>query len=222
MYKPLKNLVPREHCQLISSIIQNQPIKEGDNQVPNSWSYSNLPAGNIMLGWLTQRISEEAGKTLLPSYSYTRIYNSGDVLEPHIDRDSCEWSVTINLSQTHPWPIYMDKTEINMEPGDGVLYQGTVVEHHRKAFQGLEYIQMFLHYVDANGPYMFGTGIGGSSSAAIYGFISFSYLDSPATTSSTTYKTQQSSYQSNMTVVTQVAPAVSAATSTITLMEIAA
>ena len=85
MYKPLKNLVPREHCQLISSIIQNQPIKEGDNQVPNSWSYSNLPAGNIMLGWLTQRISEEAGKALLPSYSYTRIYNSGDVVDSTID-----------------------------------------------------------------------------------------------------------------------------------------
>lgn len=153
MYKLIKTLIPREQCNLIASVVQNQPFREGDNQVPSSWAYPNLPIGNIMLGMLRDIISREAGKNLLPAYSYTRIYNSGDVLERHLDRDSCEWSVTINLSQTDPWPIYMNETEVLMEPGDGVLYQGTLVEHYRKAFKGIEYVQMFLHYVDADGPY---------------------------------------------------------------------
>jgi PKHD-type hydroxylase len=153
MYRLLKTLIPREQCNLLASIVQNQPFREDDNQVPNSWVYPNLPAGNIMLGLLRDRIAQEAGKNLLPTYSYTRIYNSGNVLEPHVDRESCEWSVTINLSQTHPWPIYMNDVEVIMDPGDGVLYQGNIVKHYRKAFEGIECIQMFLHYVDADGPF---------------------------------------------------------------------
>ena len=37
--------------------------------------------------------------------------------------------------------------------GDGVLYKGCEIEHSRKPFDGEEYIQVFLHYVDANGPF---------------------------------------------------------------------
>jgi len=47
----------------------------------------------------------------------------------------------------------MNDTEGRMEPGDGVLYQGNLVKHYRKAFKGIECIQMFLHYVDADGPF---------------------------------------------------------------------
>lgn len=72
---------------------------------------------------------------------------------PHRDRPSCEWSMTVNLSQSEPWPIYMDGKEIIQEVGDGALYQGCEVYHWRKPFKGNEYIQVFLHYVDADGPY---------------------------------------------------------------------
>jgi hypothetical protein len=51
--------------------------------------------------------------------------------------------------------------------------------------------------------------------------ISLCYLDSPATTSSTTYKTQFMSYNNNATVIMQDG-GTSISTSTITLMEIAA
>jgi PKHD-type hydroxylase len=47
----------------------------------------------------------------------------------------------------------MDGTEIIQSVGDGALYQGCDVYHWRKPFKGEEYIQVFLHYVDANGPY---------------------------------------------------------------------
>jgi PKHD-type hydroxylase len=47
----------------------------------------------------------------------------------------------------------MDGKEIVQSVGDGALYQGCEVYHWRKPFKGSEYIQVFLHYVDANGPY---------------------------------------------------------------------
>jgi hypothetical protein len=57
------------------------------------------------------------------------------------------------------------------------------------------------------------------SAIANYGSISYCYLDSPATTSSTTYKTQFKNEDSN---TSGVAVQVGSSTSTITLLEIAA
>jgi hypothetical protein len=47
----------------------------------------------------------------------------------------------------------MDGTEINMQPGDAVIYLGCEIEHWREEFKGDWHAQAFLHYVDKNGPY---------------------------------------------------------------------
>jgi PKHD-type hydroxylase len=153
LYKSIKNLISPSEAQEIAEIIKNSTKNDGDEQVPNSHSYYNLPVCNILLGRLIDEVSAEAGKTLRPSYTYCRVYLKGADLKPHKDRPSCEYSVTLNLSQTHPWIIYMGKKGIVQNPGDGVLYKGCEIEHSRAVFEGDEYVQVFLHYVDANGPY---------------------------------------------------------------------
>lgn len=149
----MKNVLSKEEAGEIADAIRKAPKNDGDSQVPNSHSYYNLPVCNILLGRLIDVVSEISGKHLKPTYAYCRVYLKGAELKPHTDRPSCEYSVTLNLSQSHPWPIYMGKKAIIQEPGDGVLYKGCEIEHHRKAFQGDEYIQVFLHYVDGDGPY---------------------------------------------------------------------
>jgi hypothetical protein len=47
----------------------------------------------------------------------------------------------------------MGGVEILMEPGEAVIYLGCEVEHWREEFKGNWQSQVFLHYVDANGPY---------------------------------------------------------------------
>jgi hypothetical protein len=42
---------------------------------------------------------------------------------------------------------------IELRPGDGMVYRGTEVRHWREAFAGTEATQLFLHYVDQEGPY---------------------------------------------------------------------
>ena len=153
LYKTIKNLISPEEAHEISEIIKKSPKNEGDAQVPNSHSYYNLPVCNILLGRLLDKVSEIAGKTLKPTYTYCRVYLKGAVLTPHKDRPSCEYSVTLNLSRSHPWTIYMGKRGVIQNPGDGVLYKGCEIEHSRKEFEGDEYVQVFLHYVDANGPF---------------------------------------------------------------------
>jgi hypothetical protein len=47
----------------------------------------------------------------------------------------------------------MDKEEVILQPGDMVVYKGSEVEHWREPYTGKEQIQLFFHYVDANGPH---------------------------------------------------------------------
>jgi hypothetical protein len=80
-------------------------------------------------------------------------------------------------------------------------------------------IEMYLQLLRGSSSILyFATGFGSTNSAAKnnFGTASCTYLDSPATTSSTTYKTQLGSFGATSTVQT------ASAISTITLMEIAA
>lgn len=154
MYKIVRGFLSIETAEDMALMLKNQIHgKNGDEQVPKSHSIGNFSALNILLGSLTSKVSEITGKELLPTYSYARIYLRGAELKVHKDRPSCEYSVTVNLSQTHQWPIYMGDEKILLNPGDGVVYKGCDIEHSRKVFDGDEYTQVFFHYVDANGPY---------------------------------------------------------------------
>jgi hypothetical protein len=42
--------------------------------------------------------------------------------------------------------------EINLIPGDAVVYRGIRSQHWREKFQAKECIQAFLHYVRIDGP----------------------------------------------------------------------
>ena len=99
-------------------------------------------------------MERETGLKLFPTYSYSRVYSFNSVLEPHVDRPSCEVSVTAMWGSCGtPWPIYMDNIPIEMQPGDAVVYLGCDIEHSRDYFKGDWHAQTFFHYVDQNGPY---------------------------------------------------------------------
>ena len=43
------------------------------------------------------QVSQLVGETVLPTYTYARIYENGAVLTPHVDKEECEISLTVNL-----------------------------------------------------------------------------------------------------------------------------
>jgi hypothetical protein len=102
-----------------------------------------------MLPWMQQQV----GKILYPTYSFTRIYWNGSWLHHHRDRLGCEYSVSICIdSDPEPWGIWVEGTEILLNPGDLIIYKGCEAEHWREKYEGIRTIQTFLHYVDAKGP----------------------------------------------------------------------
>jgi len=103
-------------------------------------------------------LEKESGVKLTETYSYARIYKKGDELKRHKDRYSCEISTTMNLGGDD-WPIFLEPSgeegkkgvEVNLKPGDMLMYCGCELEHWREPFKGKDCGQVFLHYNDASG-----------------------------------------------------------------------
>jgi hypothetical protein len=126
----------------------------GDSQVPFSYNHYSDTAMEILLIRMKSVIENKIKKELVPTYSYARIYENGDILGRHKDRYSCEISATLNLYQDKKWPIFVEPSgktgqkgiPINLNAGDLMIYKGEKIEHWREAFFGNWCVQVFLHY----------------------------------------------------------------------------
>ena len=142
------------HTKFVSRL-----LTPGDAQVPNTPSGYGDPATDGLLEYLRPRFEEICGRHLLPTYSYFRLYKHGDTLARHKDRPACEFSVSLNIGQipADPWALYVEgqsgAREFRLLPGDAVLYRGLERAHWRDRFEGQRAVQIFLHYVDRDGPY---------------------------------------------------------------------
>ena len=144
-----------------------------DNQVPGSYAKYGDRLMETLLIKTIDVMQKKTGLKLVPTYSYTRLYKKGNILRRHKDRPSCEISTTLCLGGDH-WPIYLDPTggdyvideyknihkpgapkglEVNLKPGDMLIYSGCKLEHWREPFKGQLCGQVFLHYNHADGPF---------------------------------------------------------------------
>lgn len=128
-----------------------------DRQCPKSPAvYNFMPCVKTLIKKIPH-VSDLVGEDVLPTYTYGRIYQNGEVLNRHRDRPACEISLTVNLYQLgNPWPIWIQKPsgeEVNLylNAGDAMVYLGCDADHWREQFTGDAYVQVFLHYVLANG-----------------------------------------------------------------------
>ena len=139
----------------------------GDGQVPNEYCrYGDLTFDTLMARKLPL-MQAMTGLSLIPTYSYFRLYTTGAELVRHKDRPSCEISTTLclgydtsNLNDTElNWPMFVgpstgeEGTEgksIHMKPGDMIIYRGCNLEHWREPYTGVNHAQVFLHYNSDN------------------------------------------------------------------------
>jgi len=105
------------------------------------------------------RIESLTGLELFPTYSFLRLYRRGSILPTHRDREACEIGVSLHLGQSgdRPWPLWIKgpngQSAVDLGPGDALIYRGMECAHWRDALQGDDFAQIFLHYVDKQGPY---------------------------------------------------------------------
>ena len=144
-----------------------------DKQVLGAYSKYADWVMETLLMFMIPIMKAKTGMELLPTYSYTRLYEKGNKLRRHKDRPSCEVSTTLHLGGD-PWPIFLDPTggnfvidefkeihkpgapkgvRVDLKIGDMLIYSGCDLEHWREPFQGNICSQVFLHYNHANGPF---------------------------------------------------------------------
>lgn len=165
-YVHLKDFLHLDSCkelayQLKKLVEERKTVK--DEQCPLSEAIHGTVTFDKLLEDLTPHFEAASGLKLFPTYSYARLYNTqGEELKLHRDRPACEISATLTLDfEGDVWPIYMgtneDKSnasEIKMNIGDAVLYRGCDIHHWREPYkEGKWQAQVFLHYVDQNGPH---------------------------------------------------------------------
>ena len=144
-----------------------------DPQVPGSYAKYSDRLMEVLLIKTMDIMQKKTGLELVPTYSYTRLYRTGNILRRHKDRPSCEISTTLNLGGD-PWPIFIDGTgsdsvvdeyksihkpnapkgtKVLLKVGDMLVYSGCELEHWREPFEGQFCGQVFLHYNHKNGPF---------------------------------------------------------------------
>lgn len=158
-YKKIKNLLSQDEVSLLRSYtkIKHRTNKGNfDNKQNNNWdtSFYADPIMESLMLIKKKKIEEVTGLKLHCTYTFWRMYSYNADLKEHKDRPACEISCTVMIGSCGvPWPIYMDGEPIDLEPGDGAVYLGREVKHWRKNFAGDWQSQVFMHYVDAQGPY---------------------------------------------------------------------
>ena len=173
-YKYLQISAEADHWMLNNGVTHSGNKLIGnfnDPQVPNSYAkYADRVMETLLVDTI-RVMQKKTGLRLVPTYSYCRLYKTGNILKRHKDRPSCEISTTLNLGGD-PWPILIDPTgsdnvideyknihkpgapkgvEVNLKPGDMLIYSGCDLEHWREPFEGKLCGQVFLHYNHADG-----------------------------------------------------------------------
>jgi predicted 2-oxoglutarate/Fe(II)-dependent dioxygenase YbiX len=165
-YVHLKDFLHKDSCKELANelkrlVSENKTVK--DVQCPKSEAIHGTVTFDKLLEDLTPHFEAASGLKLFPTYSYARLYNNqGEELKNHRDRPACEISATLTLDfEGDVWPIFMganedktEATEVKMEIGDAIMYRGCDIYHWREAYkEGKWQAQVFLHYVDQNGPH---------------------------------------------------------------------
>ena len=144
-----------------------------DKQIPGAYSKYTDWVMETLLMYMIPIMKAKTGMDLVPTYSYTRLYEKGNILRRHKDRPSCEISTTLHLGGNE-WPIFLDPSggnfvideykqtikpgapkgvRVDLKIGDMLIYSGCELEHWREPFEGIVCSQVFLHYNHANGPF---------------------------------------------------------------------
>lgn len=161
-YVVLRSWLPEHHLSFayryVRKLAEQGLMLPGDEQVPGTPCGAGDWVIDGLLSDMLPAVEAASGLRLFPTYAYFRMYKPGDILKVHRDGPSCEISVTLCLgySAPAPWPIWISgpngRAAISLEAGDAMLYRGMECKHWREPFAGEHQAQVFLHYVDQNGP----------------------------------------------------------------------
>jgi len=164
-YTPIGQLIHPFHISALRRyyrhLIRQGKLKLGDSQSSRRYVAKDEPVASFFhhqLAATVRRIVEEPVK---PSYVYLGSYQGGAHLEAHIDREQCEFSISLCIDYSpeplceSPWPLQLHtstgKTTVFQRIGDALIYSGRELPHSRDPLLlGNTSTSLFFHYVREN------------------------------------------------------------------------
>jgi len=135
-------------------------LPAGDKDWPNRHYSGRDPIAHFFHEQLAGHITAIAEQPLKPSFCFFASYRAGSVLPAHLDREQCEYAVSIQVDfspdpeDVSPWPLYVQPpnssvtTPISLPLGAALLYFGRTVRHYREVLTEGDYSRhWFVFYV---------------------------------------------------------------------------
>jgi alkylated DNA repair dioxygenase AlkB len=156
-YQVLRNLVDPAPIHLRMQKLCVEQGYDSDGRKSSIIFYKD-PVFEKVLEDMLPQIEKITGYQLYKTYSMGRQYKNGDVLTSHRDRHACEITLSVCLAHDESWPLWInDKDEravrVDLIPGDALMFKGIQHAHWRERNTHGNCSQLFLHYVNKNGPY---------------------------------------------------------------------
>jgi hypothetical protein len=160
----VRNFVGKETCALLKEYVDQQVPLEMIEAMPHASSGSygeyGTPLGDALLRLLVPRVTEVVGKTVVPTFSFLRIYAPGERLRVHRDRNACEICVSVHFarwtsdkSASKSWPLYCNSEPVMCRLTDAIVFKGINVKHWRNPLTGSSCGILMLHYVHGDDEY---------------------------------------------------------------------
>jgi hypothetical protein len=161
-YIYVKEMVSADQCMFLREAIEEIVSKRQfgyDDQCTQSPAIGFKPGIESAFPFLQQKLNDMLQMELIPTYAYARHYSHNETMVIHTDRPECEYSFTMTVDHPRtkpPWEICFgdkdDPIRMSIERGDAVVYKGCEIPHWREANPNPWQIQIFYHFVDADGP----------------------------------------------------------------------
>jgi hypothetical protein len=148
-----------------------------DNEIFHRLKVRNDPALRKIHQLIIHQLALSYLPPTSPSYCFLSLYREGKGICPvHVDKEYCEWTVTVCLNQSEPWPLYINSElftedlsqvdffnlkeeekriyttsskEYLLEPGDAIIYSGTRHPHWRKQLAPGNFCDLvFFHFTE--------------------------------------------------------------------------
>jgi Sulfotransferase family len=139
------------------SLIATGSWQLGDAQVAGRYGWHNEPLARFFHHQLASYVSRVAGERVRPTYVYVSAYQPGAVLDRHLDREQCKYTMSLAIDESpeeadFKWPLHFDTpagtVSVTQVLGDAVLFRGNELPHYRHRLpEGHTATALLFHFV---------------------------------------------------------------------------